>query len=367
MLLFVASHFSTKTYFVYPTATLVGLGGAMMWVGQGDYVSYLALVAARKRGLPDDQLLGMYQGIFFGVFNISQILGNLISFLILRTGEDSSGIASKHALGNLLSVYLVCIALALVVLLVAVPSKQAIQTRLLKEAGEKEGGADAIGVDTTPKQSIRKNLLATLRLIGSPRMALLLPMFFLVGLHASFAFGDFTRDVVTEGIDQAAVGKVMIMFGITSIIFSLITGPLSDKLGRPIVLAVAIVLQIGYMLWLYLTPNVANMDPIVIFVFGGLFGTLDSTLNTISSTLLAACFPQEKPAAFSNFRLFQAVGAATGFFLSKRASFGTKCLLQIFVVVLTGCCFFVDWWFLGLDRAQGKLLEKKPERDRDDL
>ena len=70
-------------YLLVPTALVLGFGAAILWSAQG---TYLTNVAGQEE-------LGKYNGIFFFIFQSTQIVGNLISALVL--GKTASGVYTK--------------------------------------------------------------------------------------------------------------------------------------------------------------------------------------------------------------------------------------------------------------------------------
>ena len=70
-------------YLLIPTALILGFGAAILWSAQGTYLTNLA----------GQEELGRFNGIFFFVFQSTQIVGNMIGALVLgktKAGEYTS-------------------------------------------------------------------------------------------------------------------------------------------------------------------------------------------------------------------------------------------------------------------------------------
>merc|ERR1719397_692649 len=84
--LFVASNMYPKLYTSYPASGLLGFGAAPSWVSQGEYVSTLA---ERQKEFQTNDVFGMYNGIFYGIFQLTQVSGNLISYFVLDKDKNT--------------------------------------------------------------------------------------------------------------------------------------------------------------------------------------------------------------------------------------------------------------------------------------
>ena len=103
--IYVGSTWYPRPYTLYVAATLTGMFAGPLWVSQGVLVARFA--AHLGPGNPT-QHVGKVQGVFYAIFQMTQLTGNLISSLALH-GHD---VTSKTA-RMLFSVYLGCVATAL--------------------------------------------------------------------------------------------------------------------------------------------------------------------------------------------------------------------------------------------------------------
>lgn len=72
---------------VYPTAILVGVGASIIWTAEGTYLTRAGSNYALAKGVSITSTLGMFNGIFFSIFQCSQVVGNLVAGFVL--GDSS--------------------------------------------------------------------------------------------------------------------------------------------------------------------------------------------------------------------------------------------------------------------------------------
>ncbi|XP_013402518.1 protein unc-93 homolog A [Lingula anatina] len=87
---FIAAHFYMVPYIILPVAFLVGIGHAQAWITNAVFVTALGLQYSEITGRPQGEVMGMFQGIFFTIFQFSGIWGNLVSALVLNSPLDAT-------------------------------------------------------------------------------------------------------------------------------------------------------------------------------------------------------------------------------------------------------------------------------------
>ena len=70
-----------KFFTMIPAGLLVGLGAGPLWCAKSTYLSVVAEVYSSITKVPIDILIVRFFGIFFMIFQFSQVWGNLISSL----------------------------------------------------------------------------------------------------------------------------------------------------------------------------------------------------------------------------------------------------------------------------------------------
>lgn len=97
-LLFVAANVVPELYIMIPISILQGAGAAVMWNAISTYITYLARSNAIRNDKRTVHIAGKYFGIFFCFFQLSVVVGNLISSVVLF--KDTNVPESKISKNN---------------------------------------------------------------------------------------------------------------------------------------------------------------------------------------------------------------------------------------------------------------------------
>ena len=90
---FVVAHVKPTWFTLMPASASVGLWCAFMWAAQGVYISNCALAyAASNENVSTRDAFNLFNGIFWGLYNVNQILGNVISSFGLGAWSLSTNI-----------------------------------------------------------------------------------------------------------------------------------------------------------------------------------------------------------------------------------------------------------------------------------
>ena len=219
----------------------------------GAYMTACAFQYAKCCGDEQQSALGLFSGIFFGIFQLTQVSGNLIESLVYKSGESPV---------PLFTVYLVCAAAGTLLSAflrkvedVSGPDESA---PLLDAehgeglpAGKMAASTSSINVDgsaTKPaadpsQETLVQLLMRTAALWTNPKMVLLIPMLFYSGLEQGWVFSAFTTSFIKPSLSATNIGFVMTAFGAADALGSFALGKLSDVVGRPPVLIVGFLLQ----------------------------------------------------------------------------------------------------------------------------
>lgn len=81
---YIGAQFYPKFYTMIPAGLLVGLGGGPLWCGKCTYLSVVSEIYSELTNVPTHALVVRFFGVFFMIFQFSQVWGNLIS----STGTD---------------------------------------------------------------------------------------------------------------------------------------------------------------------------------------------------------------------------------------------------------------------------------------
>lgn len=333
-----------------PGALVLGIGASIIWAAQGAYVTNAALAYAHVSGKPPRSSIGLFNGIFFGIFQLSMLIGNLISSLILSTGgggdassgagsalssDEDSWAASESALSassseginpraKLLFYSYACICSAGVIGLLLLPKPQ--------ESHKAAAAAGAEAAELESKQKIKNPLervIGAVVLLKEPRMFLMVPYLLFTGLEQAFVFGDFTKQFVRELHGVQNVGFVMSVFGSVDSVFSFALGRLADRIGaRWIGYTGAALLAVFLGTIRFFRTTAFGVTLPAAFMWAALLGIADACMfGVFCNAATATLFHDRAEAAFSNVKTFQAGGTALMFFLGPILTFNIKIII----------------------------------------
>lgn len=84
-LLYIACNIRPSWYTLLPAAFVLGCGAGPLWTGKCTYLTELAGFYARSSGEKVEIVVNRFFGIFFCLFQMSQIIGNIISSSVLKS------------------------------------------------------------------------------------------------------------------------------------------------------------------------------------------------------------------------------------------------------------------------------------------
>ena len=181
-----------------PSSVLLGLTAGPMWTSQSVYLAQKAYSYSERTGEDGHTILTRFNGIFFCMFETTQITGNLISSLVLQQGtynETALNGTSVNVCGRddcpvsvnstaeiaepqqyivyiLLSIYMVCDLVGLALTTFLLPP--------LKKRKENE-----------------KQVLSSIAVCGKgltdPNLALLVPLFMFMAMEQAILWTDYTK------------------------------------------------------------------------------------------------------------------------------------------------------------------------------
>lgn len=357
---YIGAQMYAKFYTLIPTALLVGLGGGPLWCSQSVYIKIVAEIYAERVGLPPATILARFFGIFFTMYQTSEVWGNLISSSVFSAGksqEDNTNInisdvletcgynfcpgseatgknpnlerPANEKIYTVASIYLACMVLATLIVTFGVTS--------LKRYN-KEG--TAIGTEV----SGFRLMVVTFKLLRDPRLLLLLPLTMWMGVEQVFRGADYTSGYVSCAWGISYIGYVLICYGVTNSAASFSTGYLVKLTGRFFMVLSATVIQIGITVTLYVwTPDPANSS-VVFFVISGLWGVTDAVWLVQMNAFYGTLFPGNEAAAYCNFRTWKSVGFIVAYAYSPSLCAGVKLhiILTLLIFGTVGFCI-VEW------------------------
>ncbi|XP_036359536.1 protein unc-93 homolog A-like [Octopus sinensis] len=99
--IYVAGNFYPKMWTMVIVSAIVGLGAAPLWSAKCAYLTEIGIWYSKWKNIDSDSSINHFFGVFFMIFQSSQIWGNLISSLILgqNTNQHSDFNSSNRSCG----------------------------------------------------------------------------------------------------------------------------------------------------------------------------------------------------------------------------------------------------------------------------
>ncbi|XP_076024087.1 protein unc-93 homolog A [Genypterus blacodes] len=330
-------------YTLIPTSIILGLGGSPLWSAKCTYLSIAGNMQGAKDGEKGSDVINLYFGIFFFIFQSSAVWGNLMSSLIF--GQDhnianiteeqlktcgaadcsgfnvSSSSNSRPALSlvqTLVGCYIGVGVLAMVIIAVFLDNVDG------ERASQFRGN----------REPFCHTFLATFRLLKDRRLVILIPLTMYSGFEQSFLSGEYTKNYVTCALGIHFVGFVMMCFGATNSICSFLFGRLAKYTGRaPLVFLAALTNFACIIALLYWRPH--PDEKIIFFVFPALWGLADAIWQTQTNAIYGILFAHDKEAAFANYRMWESLGFVIAFAYSSFLCLEHKLFILLSVLLLT--------------------------------
>ncbi|XP_059470338.1 UNC93-like protein [Neocloeon triangulifer] len=341
---YIGAQFYPEFYTLIPAAIVVGLVAAPMWSAKCTYLTQVGTVRAKALGTSAEVQVTRLFGIFFLLFQCSQVIGNLISSTVLSSGyvppidpedpnlplcgarfcpwEDHGGSSggnrpSDEKIYTLFGIYLGCALIAAAIIAAFVDP--------LTRFGERTGSGTGI--------SGFRLLLATGKHLKDKRQLLLIPLTVFSGLEQGYIGADFTQSFVTCAYGVQNVGYVMICFGVCDAVFSLVFGELIKIVGRIPIFTLGAAINIAMICTMFFWKPMPD-EPAVFFVIAGFWGVSDAVWQTQMNALYGNLFQNNEEAAFSNYRLWESLGFAVAYAYSTFLCTDAKMWVLVGVLIL---------------------------------
>ncbi|CAH1156082.1 unnamed protein product [Phaedon cochleariae] len=334
---FILSQFYPSFYTMIPAAIAMGLGGAPLWCAKCTYLTVISEAYSELTGMNSEISVTRFFGIFFMFYSSSQVWGNLISSAVLSSGSphiDLKSVSVSNATqvvfvqSNLVDVGERCGAN-----FCPTPAEPSVNPNLKLPPSSKINLVFGIylgcmivaclivmfGVDQMSRYSKHrkssgsglsgKELLAvTLKQFGNMKQILIIPITMFIGAEQAYIAADYTSAFVSCSWGISNIGFVMICFGVCNAVASVVSGSVAKITGRTPVVCFALLLHIALLITL-LFWRPSGDKKIIYFVISGLWGVCDALWLVQINTLYGILFSGNEEAAYSNFRICEAVGS----------------------------------------------------------
>ncbi|GMP96536.1 hypothetical protein CsSME_00045143 [Camellia sinensis var. sinensis] len=99
------THASCPRYTMVPASLYLGFSASIKWVAEGTYLTSTARSLAHDLNLEEGNVIGNFNGEFWGMFAGHQFVGNLMSLFLLK---DGTGVTTSGSGTTLLYIVFVC-------------------------------------------------------------------------------------------------------------------------------------------------------------------------------------------------------------------------------------------------------------------
>ncbi|MFS7957026.1 putative Ion channel regulatory protein, UNC-93 [Helianthus anomalus] len=318
--LYIAANLKPSWYTMVPASLYLGFAAAILWVGEGTYLTATARSQANDHKLHEGTVIGHFNGEFWGIFASHQLVGNLLTLALLK---DGAGSTSGTTL--LFTVFLGSMTLGTVLM-----------SFLKKRDGEEtEGDRDSSPGLYTLLASLWNQVITPL---CDVRMLLIVPLIAFSGLQQAFVWAEFTKYYVQPSLGESGVGGAMAVYGVFDAICSLAAGRFTSGLTSiTLIVSGGAFLQGGILIWLlnYSEPTDGVLCVVYPLLIAAVWGIGDGVLMTQLNALLAMLFKHNMEGTFAQLKLWQSASIAVVFFLSPYISLQTMLFLMLAALVLS--------------------------------
>lgn len=372
--LYVLANFYPLFYTLIPAAASAGFCQGVIWTA---HATYIANIAASYAELTKDKLadvLSRFNGIFFVFYQSCQIIGGMISSIILKSPEESldgyyvNGSWSNFTagngttFGNESAVYFVpanattdyshcgigyCptssgvkgaapVDRYLVYILVGIFTACCL-TGILVLAFL----LDRLeGQMKKPQKTVGKQLVAVFKFYYNRYAICMVGLMFYSLLQAAFMFGEYNKAFVTCTIGIHNVGFIMMTLSSSSAIAAFVNGRIQKWTTRPPLLTIGFLFQFGvFMTLLSWKPTPA--DTPVFFILVIFWGIGDGIIMTQDISIIGLLFSHNKEPAFAALKMTQSIANFTFFMAAPYLCTVQKIAFVLTVLLIAATGYYV--------------------------
>lgn len=331
---FIAANLYPTWYTMIPASLLLGFTASILWVAEGTYLTCAAKSHAAVCNVSEAAALGSFNGVFWGVYASNQVIGNLLTLVMLSHEKNSDMRPHETSPGTMLlfSVFLGCLSVGTVLAFCLRSHTDLIRLRPVVDS-PRPGGPD------------RDFVRATFTLLYENRMLLFILLLVYTGLQQAFIWGDFTRDIVTPALGISWVGGVMAVYGMAGAVASLLVGRYPTSLTSiTTITCTGAFVQLLVIVRLLFKQSYAEEGWegfVTFFGIAVLWGIGDAAFNTQISSLLGTLYPYDTEAAFAQWKIWQSAATSAAFFASPHSSLTVKLYVLLGVLFTSIASFLV--------------------------
>eukprot|EP01133_Synstelium_polycarpum_P015014 gene15014-17756_t len=276
---FIAANIKGTAVTLYIGSAIIGFGAAVLWTAEGAFVIRCST----------EKTLGFHTGLFFAIFQLNQITGNIPVGAMIKDNVADSLI--------FIILTVVCGSSIILFLFLGKPNNLTEEERREKDK--------YVGLG--------ERLMLTVGILKEIPILMLIVALLYSGISQSFFFGTFPSVVGKENLNY-----VMAAFGAFDAIGSVVIGKLSDIIGRKPLIIFATMCTIGGTVFVYIIDTHITENKLILFyVCSGIMGFADAGYNTLVYSLLGSLYPTRGESAAAVFKFVQALASAAAFFYSQ--------------------------------------------------
>ncbi|CAK1580490.1 unnamed protein product [Parnassius mnemosyne] len=365
---YIGAQLMPRFWTMIPAGIFLGIGSGPLWCSKCTYLSVVAEVHSKISNIPTEALLSRFLGLFFMIFQLNQVWGNLISSLVLSSGNNEAAVTGLNEtqipefcganflpnadagdalqtqpperIQMIAGIYLACLAGAGLIVAVGVDSMK-------RYDNGRSGSSSGL--------SSMALLAVTMKLLIEPNQLMLIIINVFIGLQQAFFGADFTAAFVSCAIGTGTVGFVMMTYGVADAIGCVVSGYLAKVTGRLPLLCTAAVIQTGLFVAILIWKPHHN-EAYALYSIAVLWGLCDALWVVQINSYYGVLFPGREEAAFANFRLWESVGYIVAYLISPHLRTSTKTYVLIVLMIIGVSLYFVVEY---RDRKAKKKLEEK--------
>lgn len=295
---------------------LNGFGAAILWIAQGVFLTKNST----------KETLGRNSGIFFGFYQMNQVIGNLIAAAILSHDHDST--QNPTQLFILFTVTSACSVLLFFVLQSAPKEQSMVEPPLYNV-------------------NVLTRIMDIWRVLKDRNFLLLVLIIAYSGFSQSFFSGSFTKE-----LGRFLLNYVMVFFGVADALGSFMFGKVIDVLGRkPILILATAMVIIATILLLSIHREVLQQRTMLYYIFAIMFGLGDAGVFTVLYATVGNLFASRVETAFGTFRLVQSLTTGITFVVFLYVQDFAIQILMLDTLLLAGLLGFLilDFFFANVD------------------
>ncbi|CAF0866353.1 unnamed protein product [Rotaria sordida] len=332
---FIASNIKYNRWTLYISGFLVGVGAALLWTAQGVYVTISTNKHEQVNNLVPSSTRGLMNGTFFGIFQLHQIIGNLlVSFLFhikLEQWIIFTILTSICGLGTFSLIFLRPVEIS--------------------------------------KDGKKQSILSSVSILFDIRFLFLIPTMCYSGLSQGFIAAAVPPLIVDKSWKYLIFG----LFGTVSAVSYVFFGNLSDLIGRRLVIfaigALAHMTIFVLLLIVWEPPlDQNNTEIFLILVIGLSIG--DAIFGTLLYSIIGTFYEESRLAdAFACLKVFQSGSTAIAFVEDVYVPFSIQVLCLIILLSLAFITLIYEHYgIISLDTGKTRMSiqkENKKETEAD--